>query len=128
MQGALVALMLIGIGAGLASCDKSENECLALPCPMPLAIQIGVTAADGGSVDGVIVAVSGAATGTASCSAGTTATTCYVPGVAGTYNLDIAASGFQATQRSVTVGGMTPECGCPTVVTVHLQVALSRNS
>ena len=127
MRRALAALLLLGIGADLASCGKSGDECLALPCPLPVAVEISVTAAGGGPVDGVIVHVSGAATGTASCSVGTTASTCYVPGVAGTYDLEVAASGFQTTQRTVTVGGTTPECGCPTVVTAHLDVALSRD-
>ena len=125
MRRGVAALLLTGIGAGLASCAKSEDECLALPCPLPIAIQMSVTAAGGGPVDGVIVRVSGAATGTASCTAGTTATTCYVPGVAGTYSVEVVANGFQATQRTVTVEGTTPECGCPTTVTARMDVTLS---
>src|SRR5260370_28021179 len=124
----LAALLLTGIGAGLASCGKSGDDCRALPCALPLAIQLSITAAGGGPVEGVMVQVSGAITGTASCSAGPDATTCYVSGVAGTYNLEVVASGFQAAQRRVTVGGETPDCGCPTTMTVHLAVALSRNA
>jgi metal-sulfur cluster biosynthetic enzyme len=86
-----------------------------------------VTATAGGPVAGVIVQVSGAATGTASCSMGTTASTCYLPGVAGTYNLEVTASGFQTTQRTVTVEGTSPECGCPTVLTQHLDIVLTGN-
>jgi hypothetical protein len=73
------------------------------------------------------VRVSGAVTGNAACSAGPTATTCYVPGVAGTYNLEIMASGFQSALRTATASGTTPDCGCPTVERVHLDIAMSRN-
>src|SRR4029453_10900363 len=94
--------------AGLASCGKSNEGCLALPCPLPLAVEISVTAADGGPVDGVSVRVTGAASGNASCNAGPNTTTCYVPGTAGTYTLDVGAAGFQSAQRTVTASGTTP--------------------
>jgi hypothetical protein len=113
--------------AGLASCGKSNQGCLVPPCPLPLAVEISVTAADGGPMDGVSVLVSGAASGNASCNAGSNATTCYVPGVAGTYTLDVGATGFQSARRTVTTTGTTPECGCPTVSKAHLDIALTRN-
>lgn len=125
---AFLLLLLAGVGVGLAACGRSGEECQQPPCPVPLAIEVSVTAAGAGPVEGVMLRVSGAATGTVPCSAGTTATTCRVLGGIGTYNLEFTASGFQATQRSVTVGGTTPECGCPTIVTAHLDVTLSRSA
>lgn len=44
-------LILAGLGAGLVACGMSDGQqCLALPCPFPMAITINVTAAAGGSV------------------------------------------------------------------------------
>lgn len=116
--------------AVFVSCTGSNptEGCLKLPCALPLAVEITVTAADGGPVDGVSVRVTGATTGSASCNAGVgSSTTCYVPGVAGTYVLDVGATGFQSSQRTVTATGTTPECGCPTVARVHVDIALIRN-
>jgi hypothetical protein len=124
MRPVRATLVLLAVALGFASCGRNEPECLALPCPIPLAIQMSVTSVRGGPVADVAVMVSGAVTGGASCTAGTTATLCYVAGVAGTYELEIAASGFQAVRRTVTVSGTTPECGCPVVTTVHLDVVL----
>jgi hypothetical protein len=95
---------------------------------LPLAVEVRVTAAGSGPVEGVVLQVSGAATATVPCSSGAAATLCYVPGVAGTYVLEVAASGFQTARRTVTVGGTSPECQCPTVVTERLDVALSPSS
>jgi hypothetical protein len=75
-----------------------------------MAIIINVTAGAGGSaVNGAVVQVSGAAIATVHCNA-----MCYVPGYAGTYSLEVEAPGFQRTQRTVTVDGTDPACGCPT--------------
>jgi hypothetical protein len=131
MRSRSARLMLAALtSAGFASCGGSNpaEGCRALPCPLPLAVEISVTAADGGPVDGVSIRVTGAATGSASCNPGAaSSTTCYVPGVAGTYVLDVGASGFQSAQRTVAAAGTTPECGCPTVERAHVDVALTRN-
>jgi hypothetical protein len=45
-------------------------------------------------------------------------------GNAGSYEFDISAPGYQTVHRSVEVSGTNPECGCPTVETQRLTVAL----
>jgi hypothetical protein len=111
-------LGLSALGMALPSCGK----CLRLPCPMPIAITINVTAAaTGGSVTGAFVEeLSGGIVNTMPC-----APTCFVPGTAGTYRLHVGAPGFQTVERTVTVQG-TPssDCDCGTAITEHLDVAL----
>jgi hypothetical protein len=86
---------------------------------------INVTAVPpGGPVSGAFVEVSGAVIATILCSSQTDTTVCAVPGYAGKYNLEVGAAGFQTTQRGVTVQDTTPACGCATVATEHLSVAL----
>jgi hypothetical protein len=120
-------LEFAALGVTLASC---RTECTlppspSSPCPLPLALTINVTAVPTGRpVSGAFVEVSGALIATISCSTGTDTTVCYVPGYAGKYNLEVGAAGFQRTQRSVTVQDTTPSCGCATVATEHLSVAL----
>ena len=110
-------LALAALGGALGSCG---HDCLQLPCPMPMAIIINVTAgAGGGPVNGAVVQVSGAAIATVPCNA-----MCYVPGYAGTYSLEVEAPGFQRTQRTVTVDGTDPACGCPTTATKQVDIAL----
>ena len=119
LRGRTVALWAV---LGLASAGCRQHECLALPCALPVAIVITATAADGGApVSDAAVQVSGALTSTLPCPGGT----CRVPGTAGTYTLDVHAPGFQAAQRTVTVGGTNPACGCPTVETAQVNVALA---
>jgi hypothetical protein len=108
--------------ATLPSC--TEEACLPPPCPLPIAIIITVTArADGAPVSGVFVRVSGAVVSTIPCNAGP-GTTCYVPGYSGTYHLEVGAPGFVSVQETRVVGGTIPECGCPTISTERLAVAL----
>jgi hypothetical protein len=88
---------------------------------MPFALIIDVTAgATGGPVNGAVVKVSGAAVTTMPCTL-----TCYVPGYAGNYILDVEAPGFQSAHRAISVDGTTPACGCPTTATALLNVALA---
>jgi hypothetical protein len=118
-------LALAALSAELASCGRyNEGQCFPPPCPFPFAIIIDVTAeAGGGPVNGAFVKVSGATVSTIPCDAGPT-TTCHVPGLPGTYTLEVGAPGFQSAQRTVVVHGTNPECGCPTVNLEHLDVAL----
>jgi len=60
---------------------------------------------------------------TVPCKAGP-GTTCQVWGYAGTYDLEIGAPGFLSARETRVVHGATPECGCPTVSTERLAVAL----
>lgn len=119
----LPRVLLVAVGLWLAACRG--QDCLALPCALPVAIIITLTDAAGAPPpSGSTVHVSGALAGTVPCDGGT----CIVPGTAGTYALDVAAPGFQSAQRTVTVHGMSPECGCPTVDTERVNVVLLRSS
>jgi hypothetical protein len=113
----LAALLAVtALGSALASCGR----CLALPCPMPMALVINITAGGGGGpVSGALVRVTGATMTTIPCNA-----TCDVPGYGGTYNLEVEAPGFQKAQRTVTVEGTDPACGCPSTATRRLDIAL----
>jgi hypothetical protein len=46
-------------------------------------------------------------------------------GYPGVYELEVSAGGFQTQRRSVTVTGVMPECGCPTIATVDLQLVVT---
>ena len=118
-------LALAALSAALASCGAHDDEeCLHPPCAIPAAMTINVTAgAGGGPIGGAFVKVSGAIVSTIPCNA-EPGSTCYVPGLAGTYSLEVGAPGFQSAQRTVVVHGTNPECGCPTVTTEHLDIAL----
>ena len=108
------------LSMALTSCS-SRGECLVAPCPLPQALSVRVhNAATSGPVDGATLQVSGAVTATLPCSA-----LCYVPGTAGIYVLDASAPGLASRRFTVTVGGANPECGCPSVVGQHLDIALS---
>ena len=110
-------VILCASGLALASCS---HDCLALPCALPIAINISVTRGTSGtSVEGVTVNVTGATVTSMPCS-----TLCHVPGTAGTYILDVTAPGFAPERRTLVVQGTTPSCGCPTVVTESLAIAL----
>jgi hypothetical protein len=111
--------ILCGMAIVSTSCG---HECLALPCALPLAVVINLTAATSASVEGATVAVSGATTALVPCPGGT----CRVPGTSGTYELDVTAPGFVPVRRTVTVQGSNPPCGCPTVVTETVAIALAR--
>jgi hypothetical protein len=115
---------LVALSVALTSCGShAAGDCLALPCPLPLAITVRVTdATTGDAVNDATLHVSGAATAIIPCNG-----PCYLPGVAGTYVLDISAPGFQSGRLTVAVQGTNPECGCPTVVAQQLGIALLPN-
>ena len=117
------AALLAGL---IGACGQTtQPDCLARPCAMALAIRVNVTAAGGGPVPGVSLTVSGAATGAGQCGSSDAASTCVVPGTGGRYDLLLKAPGFVDKSVSVVVNGSTPECGCPTVDMVTLDVVLT---
>lgn len=93
---------------------------------MPFAVIVTVTSAASQPLSGgVFVKATAPGTADAACPPGPTAV-CYVPGTAETYQLQIGATGFQTVTKTVEVTGKdSPRCGCPTVNTVHLDVALA---
>jgi hypothetical protein len=122
-ESSVLLIVVGGTAIAVASCGR-EQDCLALPCPLPVAIVINVTGGTAGaSVDGAVIQVSGAAVATISCG-----TICRVPGTAGAYTLTVTAPGFEPMRRTIVVQGTTPSCGCPTVVTEEVAVELVASS
>ncbi len=111
----------------LTACGSDAIDCVVPPCAYPMAVIVTVTSASASQPlsDGVFVKEMLPAAIDAACPTGPTAV-CYVPGTAATYQLQIGATGFQTITKTVDVAGhAAPKCGCPTVETVHLSVALA---
>jgi hypothetical protein len=117
------AAVLLGLGALAGALASCTGDCLAPPCPMPIAITINVTdAATGGPVTGAFVSVTTATTETIPCTPG-----CIVLGDAETYRLQVEAPGFETAQRAVTVRGSPPSaCSCGTAISELVDIALVR--
>jgi hypothetical protein len=115
-----ILALLVGISAGC-----TQPDCIMPPCPMPIAIRVTVTSAAGGPVPGLTMTVSGSVSSSGPCATGESASSCFEPGVPGTYNLRLTAPGFQDATLRVVVPGTTPECGCPTVQTQQVSVVLT---
>ena len=107
-------------------CSEPTNpDCLIPPCPLPIAIVVRVSSATGGPVPGLTLTLSGAASGSAQCSADARTTSCVVPGTPGRYDLLFAAPGFASKTLSVTVQGSIPACGCTSVEQQDVVVVLT---
>jgi len=59
------------------------------------------------------------------CHFGSQANMCTVLGSAGTYQLQVTAPGYQSATQSIVVTGHEAECGCGTVDTRMVTVALT---
>jgi hypothetical protein len=114
---------LLGVGVGCG--DPMKPDCIMPPCALPMAIVARVSSASGGPVPGLTLTFSGAASGSAQCTADSTGTACYVPGMPGKYDLLFAAAGFGVKALSVTVQGTTPSCGCTSVEQQDVVVVLT---
>jgi hypothetical protein len=113
-------LMCFSTGCGHAP----QPDCIVHPCPVATAIRVSVTSSAGGPVPGLTLTSSGAASGSGQCAVGQSATSCVVPGMPGTYNLQLSAAGFQDKTVAVVVPGSTPPCGCVAVETQQVSVVL----
>jgi hypothetical protein len=111
------AAVLLGLSA--AACGGDET-CFVPPCALPIAISVSVASSTGpGVVPGAAVVVSGAVVAAVPC-----ASSCTVPGYAGTYNLRVGAPGYQDAERTVVVQGSDPACGCRTADTQQVSFVL----
>ncbi len=133
-----VALLLVaGMGAGTLCCGTSEiggtrtrerekGGIFCSPCFLPVAIEVTVTSQGGGPIAGAAVRVLNDANRSFLCVSAGTGSVCNVSGEAGTYHLEVTATGFQSTRRVVAVSGtMTPgPCPCPEVTTERVDVVL----
>jgi hypothetical protein len=101
-------------------------RCLPPPCPVPIAVDLRVTSATGGPVPGLAVDLVGGGWGPVQCIVEETQNRCLVPGGRGTYQLRVAAPGYQAADLIVVVPGSdAPPCGCATVQTQDVDVVLT---
>ena len=114
-------------GALLLIASACDGPCTTPPCPLPFAIIVNVTSSGTGTpVGGVFVKVSVAGAAGSSFCDQPLGTRCYVPGDAGTYQLEIGAPGFQSIQQTVRVPGSGPvKCGCSSVETQAVNVTLT---
>jgi hypothetical protein len=115
---------------GLACCAlacSNDSQCLALPCPFPIAALISVTAANAPTG---IVGVTGVVTGTlsemTSCGQGAEpAVVCLISGGPGVYHVVLSASGYQSATLDFTVAGKAAGCNsCGEADTKHLTVVM----
>ena len=124
--GRSVAALAVLVELSVGGCgQQSGPDCVMPPCPMPLAMTVKVTSATGGAVSGLTLTMSGAASGSGQCTVGEASTTCVVPGMPGTYVLQLAAPGFADKTLSVVVPGTTPACGCTSVDVQRLDIVLT---
>ncbi len=114
----------IAVAAVLVCCksdDLTDRVCLSPPCALIPAMIIRLTsAATGDSVPGATFRLAGAAEGSGTCQA----STCFVVGPPGTYIVTVEAPGFQPVQRTVTVRGSVPPCGCRLIETERFDVGM----
>ncbi|HEY4218136.1 MAG TPA: hypothetical protein VGM67_13415 [Gemmatimonadaceae bacterium] len=119
-----IARTIILAAAVLTACGDGGADCLALPCPLPIALKLTVnSAATGAPITTASVAVTGGQLTIIPCNG-----TCFVPGGPGTYNITVTASGFTSVERSIHVTGSTPKCGCDSADLQDLTIALSASS
>jgi hypothetical protein len=106
---------------GLTACGS--EECVIPPCLEPLAVTVTLQSSVAGrTLDGAFVRINGNDTDCA----GTETVVCHIRGSAGTYELDIGATGFQSVHRSVNVqAASTAKCGCPGAETQELSISLT---
>jgi hypothetical protein len=105
---------------GLTACGDSAN-CLALPCPLGMAVTLKVTSATTGApIDSATVSVTGASTESFPCNGA-----CSVGGGPGTYIIHVTSPGFAPADRTVNVSGTNPKCGCATADTQNVTIALA---
>jgi hypothetical protein len=118
-----VRAIVVCVMAGATGCTSDSADCVTPPCALPVAVIVTVTSTiSGAAVAGSFVQAPGFS-GPLPCNQ-SPGTTCRVLGSAGTYQLDIGAPGFQTVHITVEVKGTTAKCGCGTVETEQLIIAL----
>jgi len=103
----------------------SNDACFIPPCPLPIAVDLTVSAPNAPSgINGLTVTYSGTVNGSGSCAKGVSST-CWVTGPAGPYQIEVSAPGYVPVKLGVTVTGTQPGgCSCGTVDTQHFSVVM----
>lgn len=118
-------LRVAAIALSFAACGHEAVVCTQQPCALPVAIEVTVVdSATGAPVAGVSLALAGAVSGQAPCATGTK-TVCEVRGGAGSYELALSAPGYRTATQQVVVQGTTASCGCGSVKTERVTLALA---
>lgn len=113
---------LAGLALLMPGCDMAN--CVAMPCPLPTAVEGVVTNAAGSPLTGLFVDVIAPFTARVSCEV--TTGRCIVLGNAGDYRLRFGATGYQTVERRVSVTRVraTTACGCDAVTTQQVALTL----
>ena len=118
---AVAAALVVGACGG----GDDLAACIVPPCALPSAVLVRVTSsATGDALPSAVVTATTPVSGRFPCTLGPDAS-CPILGSYGTYELDVAAPGYQTAHRSVVVTGSSPPCGCPRVDTQRIAVALA---
>lgn len=113
----------LGLATALTGCDSAY--CVAVPCPLPIAVDAVITNVTGGPLVGLFAEVSAPTTTRIPCDE--QSGRCVVPGPAGSYTVRFGATGYQTTERRITVERVrgVGDCACDGVITQQLQLALT---
>ena len=107
-----------------AFCASSDGPCTVL-CALPQAFTVTVTSSvSGGPIPGAYVTGDPYGAGDGSLCNQAPGSTCYLPGFAGRYTVQVGAPGFQSVERSITVAEGSGDRCCPGTTPGHLDVAL----
>lgn len=103
-----------------------KTDCIpTADCALQIALTVSVTSSTSGApVTGSFVQVQSPQSTTPIPCNQAPGTSCEIRGYAGTYVVVVGAPAFQSAQRTQVVGGNDPRCGCATVDTRHIDVAL----
>jgi hypothetical protein len=116
----MYARLTAALYGGACGSGGMRGDCLALPCPFPIAINLTLqTAGTGSPVSKTTITVDGIENST-----GCTQY-CAVSTMPGKHHMKISAPGFQSFETDFTVTGTVPDCGCPQLDTQSMTVTLT---
>jgi hypothetical protein len=114
------SLALAALAFGATRCGTCEHP----PCPLPTALIVFITSVSGDPIISGSVQATGMTTPMA-CHFGSQANMCQLLGAAGTYEVNVTAPGYQAATQRIVVTGHDADCGCGTVDTRMVTIALT---
>ena len=117
---ASVLLAALALALGASRCGTCEHP----PCPVPTALIVFITSLSGEPIISGSIQATGM-TAPMACHFGSQANMCMVLGEAGTYQVNVTAAGYEATTESFVVTGHEADCGCGTVDTRMVTIALA---